>query len=382
MDLATGDVAALQEAASEARKWLFESLLPLWADRGLDPSGGFHDQLDDDGVPIDLPKRCRVQSRQTYVFAEAGRMGWNGPWRHCVEHGLTALRTQFRRPDGFVRSKVDASGAKIDDTADNYDQAFAIFAFAQAHAVGVGRDVESDALALLMRLREQRSHPLGGFQESQPPSTPLRSNPHMHLFEASIAWAEQGLDDFRALATEISRLSQDRFMASPGGVLLEYFDLYWQPLADDRGRIAEPGHQFEWSWLFNRWIRTGGEVDPAIPSRLYAFADRFGVDQTRGVAINEVWTDGSPKDDNARLWPQTERLKAALAMGETSGDWGPAVASWRGLRQYALPTNTGLFRDKMRPDGTFIAEGAFASSLYHITCAISELDRVANTAVA
>jgi hypothetical protein len=32
----------------------------------------------------------------------------------------------------------------------------------------------------------------------------------------------------------------------------------------------------------------------------------------------------------------------------------------------------------MRADGTFIAEGALASSLFHIVCAISELVRYAD----
>jgi mannose/cellobiose epimerase-like protein (N-acyl-D-glucosamine 2-epimerase family) len=37
----------------------------------------------------------------------------------------------------------------------------------------------------------------------------------------------------------------------------------------------------------------------------------------------------------------------------------------------------GAWRDKYRPDGTFVDEAAPASSLYHIVAAISELVRAA-----
>jgi mannose-6-phosphate isomerase len=52
-----------------------------------------------------------------------------------------------------------------------------------------------------------------------------------------------------------------------------------------------------------------------------------------------------------------------------------AVDSWRGLKQYRIAGRPGLFYDKFREDGSFVEEPAFASSLYHITCAISELIR-------
>ncbi|MCC7268557.1 MAG: N-acylglucosamine 2-epimerase, partial [Caulobacteraceae bacterium] len=55
--------ASLAAAAAFARQWLFDEALPLWAERGLDPAGGFHDQLDDTGQPVAAPKRARVQAR-------------------------------------------------------------------------------------------------------------------------------------------------------------------------------------------------------------------------------------------------------------------------------------------------------------------------------
>ena len=47
---------------------------------------------------------------------------------------------------------------------------------------------------------------------------------------------------------------------------------------------------------------------------LYETADRHGLDRARSLALGELWIEGGVKDAGARMWPQTERMKAALAM--------------------------------------------------------------------
>lgn len=44
------------------------------------------------------------------------------------------------------------------------------------------------ALDILAILKRDYKHPVAGFEEENPPRTPLCSNPHMHLFEAMLAW--------------------------------------------------------------------------------------------------------------------------------------------------------------------------------------------------
>ena len=39
------------------------------------------------------------------------------------------------------------------------------------------------------------------------------------------------------------------------------FDADWRPLAGLTGRLVEPGHQFEWAWLLERWSRLRGRAD-------------------------------------------------------------------------------------------------------------------------
>jgi len=50
-----------------------------------------------------------------------------------------------------------------------------------------------------------------------------------------------------------------------------------------------------------------------------------------------------------------------------------AVKAAVGLKLYMDTEIAGLYRDRMKTDGTFEIEPAPASTLYHIICAIDEL---------
>jgi mannose/cellobiose epimerase-like protein (N-acyl-D-glucosamine 2-epimerase family) len=148
------------------------------------------------------------------------------------------------------------------------------------------------------------------------------------------------------------------------------------------GRIVEPGHQFEWAWLLERWARLRDRIDAHQAAvRLFEIGAQHGVDRKRGVAVDQLLDDFSIHRSNARLWPQTERIKAASILLETAE--GAQAAMYRdeliqgiaGLNLYLDTPLAGLWRDKLTADGTFIAEPAPASSFYHIVCAIAELER-------
>src|SRR5262249_45616018 len=146
---------------------------------------------------------------------------------------------------------------------------------------------------------------------------PLRANPHMHLLEAALVWTSIDPDPrWREFADELVDLCKTRFVDSGRGPVLETFDPQWRPLDQNGVYRVEPGHNYEWAWLLMRWERlTGGDAG-AFPVQMIDFAETHGYDPARGVAMNEVWSDGSASDATARLWPQTERLKAWLAVAQ------------------------------------------------------------------
>jgi mannose-6-phosphate isomerase len=84
------------------------------------------------------------------------------------------------------------------------------------------------------------------------------------------------------------------------------------------------------------------------------------------------------------LWPQTERLKAALMFAEDSDsparlDYrAHALAACQSLLRYLDTPMAGLWRDTLLPDNCFVEEPAPASSFYHIICAVSALAHAAN----
>jgi mannose-6-phosphate isomerase len=204
----------------------------------------------------------------------------------------------------------------------------------------------------------------------------------MHLFEAALAWDEAAPGDrWAGLADEVAELALARFISPRTGALLEYFQPDWAPAAGLTGRLIWPGHQFEWAGLLERWARSRGREDVrAIARRLFEIGAQQGVDPVRGVAVFELRDDFAVNDAKARLWAQTEWLKASviLARGE------PRLDSHEGLLQNAsaaakalalfLDTPVrGLWRDRLLPDGGWVDEPAPASSFYHIIDALRVL---------
>ena len=368
------------------RKWLFDSALPLWWHTGGDSKkGGFFENINLDGTPYDINRRTRVAARQVISYALAKTMGYTGETDAVIDQGLSWLDGPARNKDsGMLYAVLAPDGKVVKAEFDFYDHAFAMLAYASAFKVRPGdKTLEGKAVFIRETIVKTYSHPVRGFEESTPRTLPLKANPHMHMFEACLAWIEAGGDDtWRQIASMIADLCVEKFLHPVNGSLREFFDGDWNPMPGDKGRVIEPGHQFEWAWLFMRWAKkTGDDKYLKAALRLLDIAEVAGTDPKRDVTFNELWDDFTPKDQNARLWPQTERMKAYVKLAEAAtseNDLHNAIAkaiqAAAGLKKYFDSTNLkiGLYRDRMKADGTFVVEPAPASSLYHIICGINE----------
>src|SRR5437868_10460848 len=104
-------MSELRKDAAVLRHWLFEQALPLWSNVGADRTGGgYHEAIDLDGTPVAKPHRARSIARMAFSFCEAGRLGWNGPWRVAAERALVYLAKHFMSNDGTVVSVVGIDG--------------------------------------------------------------------------------------------------------------------------------------------------------------------------------------------------------------------------------------------------------------------------------
>jgi mannose/cellobiose epimerase-like protein (N-acyl-D-glucosamine 2-epimerase family) len=371
-------LAKLQGQHQALRRWLLDEAYPLWATQGYDQvHGGFEESLTGAGPAANQPRRARVQVRQIYSFARAASLGWRPQEAHrLVTDGLKYFLAHYRRSDGLFRTLVAADGAVLDDRAYLYDQAFVLLALAESEKLlGPRPELIEAARALREALYRRLKRPGPGFSSGVPDALPLLSNPHMHLLEAALSWSSAGDDlAWHALADEIVALALSRFIDAGSGALREHFDEHWAPSAGIAGRLVEPGHQFEWAWLLLCWRGAGAADAYRCAERLVQIGEAHGIRD--GVAINALLDDFSVHDGEARLWPQTERLKAAARMAVIRREpryWSMAAQAAQGLRRYLDTEVQGLWYDRLTVDGKFVQQPAPASSFYHIVCAIAEL---------
>jgi mannose/cellobiose epimerase-like protein (N-acyl-D-glucosamine 2-epimerase family) len=360
--------------AAALRRWLFEQALPLWWEVGADHlRGGFHEAIELHGSPLARPHRARVIARQAFAYCEAGRLGWNGPWREAMRHALDYFGKYFVTADATVASVVDLDGRVGDAKFDLYDQAFALLAYASGHAaLGEAAGWRRRAVALRDTLEQSYAHPLGGFAEDRAGRLPRRSNPHMHLLESALAWAAVDDEDraWRRMADAIATLCIEKFIHPASGALREFFATDWSPAEGVQGQISEPGHHYEWAFLLDRWAGLTGRSRPDAIAKLIAFADRHGLDARRGVAVNAVLADGRLYDPTARLWAQAERIRAYLAQRRADQDVAAAI---KALRRFLAAPTPGAWFDQLTAEDSFVREPARATSLYHIIGAVAAL---------
>ncbi|KAK0351349.1 hypothetical protein LTR94_025294, partial [Friedmanniomyces endolithicus] len=367
----------LEDAGIRYAAWMRQLALPTWRTLGLSEDGAFEEALTLDGRQLAKPRRARVQARQIQVYAQAGRHGWNGPWRSAVAAGLAWLDTHYIKDDGLMRTKLKASGEPLDETAALYDQAFFLLALATAARQDNASDYTEKAQSVRNRLISVAGEGQG-FIEAGP--HPYQANAHMHLLEAALAWEPVDPDPAWCLLSDrIANLARDVFIDEPTGFLREFFSPDWTPAAGRDGRLVEPGHQFEWSWLLTRYGLSRSNAWALQAGRDLFNRGLRGVEPIRGVAMDSMDVDGRILSRRARLWPQTEWLKASLLLAQTEQEaerrdfyLDQASRALRGLWLYLTPT--GLWRDTYLENGDFIDEPAPASSLYHLMGAYTQLN--------
>lgn len=371
-----GSDKVLKQVNARAQDWLRKAALPLWSSAGIDPiSGAYVEALTPEGEPVSgVPRRFRVQARQIFVYADA-----------ALRYGDTSAREQARRAfhwansaywaeDGGWVFSVDDNDMVVDGTRDAYEQAFGIFASAWMLRAAPDSGAEKWIERGWAFLDENLASPHGGYQESIPPKTPRRQNPHMHLLEACLACYDATGDDvYLDRARGIYDLFRRYWFDPEHGMLGEYYGDDWQPA---ERQLFEPGHHMEWAWLLQRLAdRTGLETAEALV--LHATATKYGR-ASDGLLIEECLPDGMPVLRTKRAWPQTEEIKGQLAMFERTGNRGyldSAASAATNLMDRYLRAN-GTWQDRLDVDGSGMTPNAPASSLYHIALALNEFDRV------
>jgi mannose/cellobiose epimerase-like protein (N-acyl-D-glucosamine 2-epimerase family) len=373
-----------ERSVARLKRWVVAEALPLWGQTGFDSArGSFIERLTFEGAPLhSAPRRAMVQARQIYVFSHAALLGWR------PEGKVTALEAAHRLIDryhgvdgdhGWVFS-VHPDGAVHDAKRDFYAHSFALFGLAWAYKLAPEPRFLSAALATLTVLDQRFESPSGGYHSVLPADHGKREqNPHMHLFEAMLAWFEAtGREMFLARAAELYGMMAARFFQHRTGILAEYFDGSWNPREGIDGRICEPGHHFEWSWLLRRYAQLSGRGDSPIAKALKEFGDRHGFD-SEGFVVDQLLDDGRVHKASRRCWPHTESIKAEVAAAESGDGEASARAAQtidRLLAVFLGRPVAGGWIDHVDANGAPIVDSMPASTLYHVFLAAAEADRV------
>ena len=253
---------------------------------------------------------------------------------------------------------------------------------AAATALGATADYERRALALRRAIEQRFGSAELALRSDETADGFFESNPHMHLLEACLAWAEIGSDpSWPHWVQRLVELALTKFIRADSGALGETFTADWRPAPGVAGRIVEPGHQFEWAWLLLRCESYHPGPLRAAALRLIAIGEQSGVHNQ--VAINALLDDFSVHDPNARFWPQTERLKAVLLAAQLTSDekyWRTVVAAAASLLPYLETPVAGLWFDVQLPSGDLVDSPSPASTFYHLVGAIVVLDKTLTAA--
>ncbi|HWW28243.1 MAG TPA: AGE family epimerase/isomerase [Caulobacter sp.] len=373
----------VQVPFAAVRRWLFDEALPFWGEAGIDRvDGGYVEQLDFEGQDAGVDfKRVRVVCRQIYVFSHASTLGW-APGLELARHGYEFLtRNAWLGAEGGWARVLTRQGEVRDTTPDLYDIAFAMFAlgwYGRASGEAAPKVLAMQTLDFL----EANMRPADGlgFLHEKPAHGSRLQNPHMHLLEAALVCLETYPDPrFETLARQLVELFSTKLFNPETGTLSEYFTDDWSREPGERGRITEPGHQLEWAWILANAQRLLGMDAGSIIQALVASAERHGVDPVSHATYNEVRDDGAPINRGSRSWPNTERIKAHVALFETFGT-NPTVPVAQSanllLGRYLATPVRGLWIDQFdgedRPTSTTVP----ASTLYHVFLAFAELLRL------
>ncbi len=358
--------------------WLFEETLPLWSTAGVDERhGGFHEALGFDGEALMKPKRMRTTARQVYAFAVAKARGWNGPADRLIAHGIAFMAGKGRTDRGGWVRTLNVDGSVADATEDAYDHSCVLLALAHAHMCGnpdALRLGEETFSFLDAHLEDSR---MTGFLETSDGEGERRSNPHMHLLEAFLAWYEATGDrTYLRRAARIIDLFRSHFFDAESWTLGEYFDAAWKPAAGEKGTWTEPGHHFEWASLLTDFAARSGQSELSnFARKLYASAIANGLNRATGLAYGAVSRQGLPLDLVSRSWPQAEAIKAAIALDGSGGpDLKPEIEARVGrlFRWHIDPAPLGLWIDRIDERGRSLANDVPASIFYHLVCALTQ----------
>jgi mannose/cellobiose epimerase-like protein (N-acyl-D-glucosamine 2-epimerase family) len=362
-----------------------KTVLPFWASQGFDSEAAlFGERTDLNGKLVrDVPHRAMVQARQIYVYSDAERTGENPGHGERAIQSLENLLSRFSDENDLRKGlafSVSVDGAIISFDRDAYTHAFVLFALASAIRLTRDTRLLRAIESLVKFVDEHLTDGEAGGLFSRYPSAEIfkRQNPTMHMLEAYLALHEAlPSGQFLDRATAIVRLFRERLFQSDLGAIFEIYQANWSSERRTPDLYFEPGHQFEWAWLLNKYDELSGSDHSYFCDRLWETACT-SQSTFPFLCPDEVAIDPTLSKRTSRLWPHTEGIRAAVCQYEPGNPDAKVVLErqLRSLDRFFLgrPFPAG-WTDRVDAQGQPVSEMVPASTLYHLYTALRELPR-------
>ena len=311
--------------SEQCHDFIFNKLLKKWAEFGIDHEYGYSAESLTKKWQLNPVGRIRLltQCRQLYTFSHAYLLTKETKWLSILSplykfiidyYAIEIEGNNSNQNELRWRFSLDEQLQPQDNTTDAYAMAFILLSFSFYYRA----TNDGTALTYIKKtdnfLNTHMTAKNGGFYEAYPINTETlrRQNPHMHLLEGYIAAFDATHNPhYKTQIIKLLQLAKDRFYEPKSRSLLEFFDNDWQP--DTKiGNQTEPGHHFEWVWLLHQAYRIHQDQDYLkIAEQLWDKACHYGFDSQGGIYNQIDAYSGSCIDQEKRIWPITEYLKAA-----------------------------------------------------------------------
>lgn len=362
------------------KDWLISKALPLWSSQGFDAEKiRYHERLTWQGRPAEINAlRVMVQARQIATYLRACLDGFYDASEQALRC-LENVERLYHRADGNAGwiFSVTPDGKPADCKRDLYAYAFVLFAYGWAIRLTGDQRYERIARSTSEEIETIFASDNFGYIDTCPNKKNIRSqNPHMHLLEAYLVLAEVTGDEFYIeKSRNLVNFARQFLIEKKSGLLLEFFDDKWIPENPIGYNRVEPGHLFEWAWLFHEYDRL---VAPDNDEKVFltAATERFfragcvwGVDSKTGFVFDAMTEDGAVFEQSIRIWPQTEFLRLLCkrqTLGRAQHDGDISRLSNAFFDRFAPVHLNGGWIDRFDARGAEIGDYMPASSLYHI----------------
>ena len=351
---------------------LTENILPFWATRSPDPSGGFYGILKFDGTPAPYADKGGIlNSRLIWTFSSAYRILGDAQYKMLADSAQRYFIDHFiDKVHGGTFTSVKADGTPSDTEKMTYQNAFAVYGLSEHYrATGNTESLEA-AIAVYHALVEHAYDPVnGGYIESFTrewtmieKGSPKTMNNNLHVLEALTnlyrVWPDQSLKE--QLTRQIDVMSNKVLNQETWHENL-YLTMDWV----NEENIDSYGHDIEFSWLLVEAAEVLGDeriledtkriaVNVAEVQLLQGFNELGGMyyEKSNGRMV-----------ENFEWWPQAESVVGYLNAWQISGEQKyleTAVRSWSFIKTYMIDHEYGGWYRNLHADGAPVKNRAKA----------------------